>query len=305
VIRLYVFFLLMISSAVGVEQKTALPEIPPAEAGQHIIAQSNPTYPAIAKAKSIQGKVLLRVTITTEGHVSNVRVISGHPFLIAAAIEAVKKWEYRPFIVNGVPGPVDTVLEVPFALVPDVDYQKIEMLSQDYFKKFDQCRDLVQKRLFEQGENVCKSAVEASLKLPESRGLERVSAHQWAGHSLFYQRKFQAALPLYLGELKSAETCLTPADSEYAYALRDIARAYHGIGDYKNARSYYERAETSLRAARDHIESPFLKNEYSKALQGVLRDYVAALRQAGHLDAANGAEKRANEIVIKEGLKDD
>lgn len=294
--------LLLFTSLLGMAQKPAAPELPKEEVEPHVLAQTNPVYPALAKAAKIQGKVVLRITITAEGHVGNVRVVSGHPMLIPAAIDAVKKWEYRPFIINGAAAPVDTVIEIPFVIMPEADYQTMEQLSQDYFKKFHSCMDLMKKRDFQQAEDLCRSAVDAAKKLPESRCLERVTAHQWAGHSLFYQRKFEAALSSYLEELKSAESCLEPDNAEFAYALRDVAHAYHGTRDFKTGREYYERAEASLRAARDRIESEFHKNEYSRSLQGLLRDYANLLRQSGD-SAAAAAEKRAAEIVVKEGVR--
>lgn len=280
-------------------------ELPPSAVAEHTLLQTNPSYPELAKKKGIQGKVLIRITISPQGKVGNLRLISGHPFLVSAAMDAVKKWEYRPFLVQGVATPVDTVVEVPFVLMPDIDYEKVERLSQDYFRKSDQCRELFKKNSFAEAEGVCKSAVDAALKLPEGRSMERIGAFQLAGHSLFYQKKFQEALTFYQQQLKSAELTLKPDDSEYAYALRDVAHGYHGIGDLKAARPYYERAESSLRLAREHIESEVHKNQYSKILQGILRDYAVLLRQAGDTEGAKAAEKRADEIIIKSGLKQD
>jgi TonB family protein len=279
-------------------------ELSQATLAERIVALSNPVYPPIAKKTGLQGKVVLKVTINSEGKVAQVNVISGHPMLVSSAMEAVRKWEYSPLVINGNRVSVTGIVEVPFKLMPDVDYAKQELFSQDYFKKSDRCRDLIKNQNFVEAESVCKSAVEIAEKLPDTRSLERLGAYQLAGHSLYLQRKFQDALPFYKHELDIAEKTLEQHNSEFAYALRDVARALHGSGDFETSRIYYERAQASLILARDHIESEFLKNEYSKALRRILFEYAALLRQSGNHAGSDAAEKKAQGIVIKSGLKD-
>jgi TonB family protein len=59
-----------------------------------------PTYPEIARRMSITGKVKLSVVITANGSVRDVKVIGGHPILVNAAMDAVKKWKYEPASVE-------------------------------------------------------------------------------------------------------------------------------------------------------------------------------------------------------------
>ena len=75
-----------------------------------------PEYPAEAREQHIQGNVLLRVIVGKEGNVENVQLISGHPLLAAAAIDAVKQWKYRPYLLNGEPVEVQTQVLVNFTL---------------------------------------------------------------------------------------------------------------------------------------------------------------------------------------------
>ena len=69
-----------------------------------LLSKVPPEYPAAAKDKHIQGVVLLRVIIDREGNASNLRLISGHPLLAPAAIDAVKQWKYKPYLLNGSTG---------------------------------------------------------------------------------------------------------------------------------------------------------------------------------------------------------
>jgi TonB family protein len=84
------------------------------------VAQANlthrvdPAYPPLARAARIQGVVLLQVTIGREGTVRDLRVISGHPLLADAAIEAVKQWQYKPQLLNGQLVEIITTVTVNF-----------------------------------------------------------------------------------------------------------------------------------------------------------------------------------------------
>ena len=75
-----------------------------------------PQYPALARQARIQGTVVLQAVIGKDGTVQNLRVLSGHPMLTAAAIDAVKQWQYKPFYLNGEPVEVDTQINVNFTL---------------------------------------------------------------------------------------------------------------------------------------------------------------------------------------------
>ena len=80
------------------------------------IAGSNPTYPAIAWAGRIQGTVTFAATISKTGSIENLRVTSGPPMLAAGALDAVKTWRYKPYLLNGEPVEVETTINVVFNL---------------------------------------------------------------------------------------------------------------------------------------------------------------------------------------------
>jgi protein TonB len=64
----------------------------------------------------VQGTVVLQAVIGKDGTIRELRLISGHPMLAPAAIEAVKQWRYRPYLLNGEPVEVDTQVNVNFTL---------------------------------------------------------------------------------------------------------------------------------------------------------------------------------------------
>jgi TonB family protein len=82
-----------------------------------LVTKVPPQYPADARDQHIQGVVLLKVNIDKEGNVYKVELISGHPLLAPAAIEAVKQWKYKPYQLNGTPVEVETQVTVNFTLV--------------------------------------------------------------------------------------------------------------------------------------------------------------------------------------------
>ena len=75
-----------------------------------------PPYPPLVKQARIQGTVVLEAVISKQGSVENLRVISGHPLLIQAALDAVKQWKYKPTLLNGEPVEVVTTVTVNFNL---------------------------------------------------------------------------------------------------------------------------------------------------------------------------------------------
>jgi protein TonB len=80
------------------------------------IKEVKPVYPAIAKTARVQGNVVLQAEISKEGAIQNLRVISGPPLLVQSALDAVKQWRYRPYVLNGEPVEVETTVTVVFSL---------------------------------------------------------------------------------------------------------------------------------------------------------------------------------------------
>ena len=81
-----------------------------------LVRKVPPTYPPLARQARIQGTVILQATISKEGAIENLQLISGHPMLAPAAIEAVKQWKYKPYLLNGEPVEVETQVQVNFTL---------------------------------------------------------------------------------------------------------------------------------------------------------------------------------------------
>lgn len=87
----------------------------------NLINRVQPVYPPMARAARIQGPVVLRAIISRTGAIENLQVLSGHPLLLKAAIDAVSQWRYRPYVLNGDPIEVETQVTVNFILAAGMD----------------------------------------------------------------------------------------------------------------------------------------------------------------------------------------
>jgi TonB family protein len=75
-----------------------------------------PVYPPEARRVRLEGNVILEVTVTTQGQVEDLKLISVNPLLAQAAMEAVSKWRYTPYLLNGKPIPKQTRINLSFTL---------------------------------------------------------------------------------------------------------------------------------------------------------------------------------------------
>ena len=81
-----------------------------------LIYQPKPVYPPLARQARISGVVRLEAIISRDGLIQNLRIVSGHPLLVPAAQDAVRRWRYQPTLLNGAAVEVITQIEVNFTL---------------------------------------------------------------------------------------------------------------------------------------------------------------------------------------------
>jgi TonB family protein len=110
---------------VGVDDKAARDKaasksiptsVPANKMAESLITKVTPVYPPEAKKSRIQGKVVLEAVIGVDGHVENLKVVSGPKELQQSALDAVRQWVYRPYLVNGNPVEVTTTVNVTYTL---------------------------------------------------------------------------------------------------------------------------------------------------------------------------------------------
>jgi protein TonB len=81
-----------------------------------LISRVEPRYPPLAVQTRTEGEVRLHAIINRDGRITSLDVISGHPLLVKAALDAVRQWRYRPMMLNGEPVEVETSITVIFRL---------------------------------------------------------------------------------------------------------------------------------------------------------------------------------------------
>lgn len=96
----------------------------PKKAAKLVVKREVPEYPALAKVNFIQGSVRMMVKVTDQGQISEAHVVVGHPFLAVAALNAIRKWLFRPAKARLGPAEFQTYVDVNFAL----RFKKLEQL---------------------------------------------------------------------------------------------------------------------------------------------------------------------------------
>ena len=86
-----------------------------------LIERASLVYPTVAAQARVQGLVVLEAVVKEDGTVDKLEVISGHPSLVDAAVNCVKKWRYEPTLLNGLPVPVVLTVRITFQLTPHSD----------------------------------------------------------------------------------------------------------------------------------------------------------------------------------------
>jgi bla regulator protein blaR1 len=92
--------------------------VDPKVEAKNLIDHPKPEYPPAAKATRVKGTVKFHAIIDKEGTVESLKLKGGPLLLVDAALNAVQKWRYRPYLVNGEPVEVETEIDVVFSLVP-------------------------------------------------------------------------------------------------------------------------------------------------------------------------------------------
>ena len=114
--KLMIIPCLLLSGAALVFGQAPTKKVSRAEALASVVTKVAPVYPAIAKQMKMEGTAELEATVTEEGTVSQVAIISGNPLLTKAGVEALKQWKFTPFKDNGKPVTAVAPIAIVFRL---------------------------------------------------------------------------------------------------------------------------------------------------------------------------------------------
>ncbi|HEV2986916.1 MAG TPA: energy transducer TonB [Candidatus Angelobacter sp.] len=100
----------------GSTEKPARPTLTALEAENRVMQKVTPEYPTVARQGHMEGPVTVHVVINREGRVQKMTPLNGNPYLLVAAMEAIGKWRYKPYTLNGVRVEFETNVTLKFAL---------------------------------------------------------------------------------------------------------------------------------------------------------------------------------------------
>lgn len=260
------------------------------EAAQNLLKQVDPTLPQIARAADVVGgAAVLDATVSPEGKVTSLKAISGNPMLIQCVVDAVRQWEYKPFMQKGQPISVITQIEWSF---PSPALTKSEETAlRDFYPVFRQCLDLVLTQKSLEAETKCFAAVKLADRLPPQRILERSTSREYLAHSLLDQYKITESISTYEQALVlRASVEGSDHDADFAWDNANLARAYFLAGQLERADPLYARAVTVFEAAI--VALPDIEDRCKHGLKETLQEYAK-------LKEARGEPERARELAQK------
>jgi len=95
---------------------TSVARVPAATMAANLLTSRAPVYPELARTLQVQGPVTLEILVTSTGAVRHAQMIDGDRRLAVAAQEAVRRWRYKPYLLNGEPVDVTTTVRLDFRL---------------------------------------------------------------------------------------------------------------------------------------------------------------------------------------------
>ena len=274
------------------------PKVSAAEANKNLTKRVEPEYPALAKTTHTSGTVRLQAIISTTGKVKDLKVINGHPFLVGAALKAVRQWEYKPFSQGDTPVEVTTEIDLDFVLQGSAS----EKIDRDNYQRLDhQCRSLYQNRDYGGAEKSCKEAVQSSERLPEDLFPERFGSLQVLGYVYFSERKLGQSQEAFEQEWAViskaiAQARMKPDEPDVGYAARDLARVYHANGQAEKAETLYKRALAIFETAIQGSYPEHMKRGYIQQIKKIVQDYSLLLKAQGRNNEADELESNAKSL---------
>lgn len=103
-------------ASMSVRGRDAVPS--DAVSGGGLMRQQQPFYPELARTARIEGTVTLNAVVAEDGKILSLDLVSGNPFLVESALNAVREWQYKPYLLLGRPIPVWMTVTVNFKLTP-------------------------------------------------------------------------------------------------------------------------------------------------------------------------------------------
>ncbi len=293
--RLMALIVLLLALPVVAED---LPKVSTEEAMKHVTKSVQAKYPVMASTANIQGKVLVEATISPEGKVSHVHLISGHPLLAQPALDAVRQWKFLPFALNGQAVTVQTTLPVLFYLGPDAD------LEDKYHMQLTVCAEQLQAQRYNEAGATCNEALESGKRIKND--YQRIEGYKYAARAAFYLNHYDDAAQLFQERLRLAGANLPGDDPELFKAHLELATAWFRAGKLDKADEELTATEKQLSVMQeslDHHRGGYTaealsrnQSDLNENSRDVFQHHAQILRKLGRNSEAEAMEKKAAEV---------
>lgn len=272
-----------------------LPKISSEEAMKHVIKSIPAKYPIMAATANIQGKVMVEATISPEGKVSHVRVISGHPMLAQAALDAVRQWTFQPFLLNGRPLAVQATVPVLFHLGTEAD------LEEKYQKQLAVCADHIRAERYNDAGVSCNEALESAKRIPYD--FQKIEGYKYAARAAYYLNRYDEAVQLFQERLRLAAANVPAGDEELYQSHYELAGAWFKAGKPDQADGELTATEQQLSLVQEYLNrhgSEFKpealareQSDLNAKLRDTFQHHAKVLRELGRNSEADAMEKKA------------
>ena len=299
-IRILQRFCLAVLLCAGVAAAQDIIQVSPDAARQHLMKRVEPSYPSHAEFTRIQGIVTLNVTIDESGKVKAVKVLSGHPFLIDAAKNAVKWWKFEPFTLHGKATAANSQVTVEFWLGDGAAEQR------EYLQAEVECNRMIEGHMAAEAGSTCNKALGMAAKLEKKFAVDKMHAYGNAANAASSLNQGAEAEGDYRKELELASRILKPGNPELVLMHDHLAHAYQTTNQLQQADSEYSAAETAQSAAQAELENQKehlnldayrrVNASYARNMQAILKEHAALLRQMGKESDAQALEQKAGSL---------
>jgi len=277
----------LVAQTSDAKKSTAPLDIPAQRAIENIEKQVEPEYGGIAKAASLTGTVKVQFEIDTNGNTRNPKIISGNGMFIQTVLNALAKWHFKPFLDNGNPIIVRTILDIqiPTHGLSD-DEKKTRKTLDQYFELEPKCVSATNTDNV-MAEKLCKDLLALTLTLPENVYIEKSIAMAHLG-SLYYRNEdYPKALNYYLQALELREKHQKPDEAEVGQSCMAVAMTYQKAGDLTNSSKYFKRGIDIVDLNRKNSDWEESRGHYVDELKYTIPLYINVLNKTGQTEEAD------------------
>jgi tetratricopeptide (TPR) repeat protein len=169
-------------------------------------------------------------------------------------------------------------------------------INQAYFSEDRVCRGFLAAKEWRKAEASCRKAIQLVEKLPKEHVLERSGSRASLAIALLWQKRPQEALPLLNKSLEIRKTEASDSDADTGDLYFLLGQTHRMLNDVLMARSLYERAESSYRAAFVEIDDEWLRASYARRLKNAVEAHYDLVESEGLFEDAENLKGRLNKL---------